>query len=49
MKKSFDCVEMKHNAAEKIHEQLKNLTHKEKTSYWVRRNEIFKQEQKDLV
>lgn len=36
-KKEFDCVEMKHRAAEKIGERLKNLSPKERLSYWNNR------------
>jgi hypothetical protein len=32
--KKFDCVEMKHRAAEKIAEKLKGLSRKAELSYW---------------
>ena len=33
-KKKFDCVEMKHRAALRIHEETKSMTDKEKLAYW---------------
>lgn len=32
--KKFDCVEMKHRAAEKIAEKLKGLSRRAELSYW---------------
>lgn len=32
--KSFDCVNMKHSAADKIFEQLKNMSPEEQLAYW---------------
>lgn len=32
--KKFDCVEMKHCAAEKIAEKVKGLSRKAELSYW---------------
>lgn len=39
--KSFDCVEMKWKAQERIYEETKNLTHEEKVAYWNEKNERF--------
>lgn len=33
-KKDFDCVEMKHHAAAKIHKQISGLNKAEKLEYW---------------
>jgi hypothetical protein len=33
-KKDFDCVEMKHHAAAKIHKQISGLNKTEKLEYW---------------
>lgn len=33
-KKDFDCVEMKHRAAAKIHRQISGMTMAEKIEYW---------------
>lgn len=38
-KKSFDCVEMMHEAALRIHEELKGKTREEQLAYWRLRNE----------
>jgi 1,2-phenylacetyl-CoA epoxidase catalytic subunit len=38
-KKSFDCVEMMHDAALRIHEELKGKTRAEQLAYWRIRNE----------
>ncbi|MDD5675590.1 MAG: hypothetical protein PHC61_15575 [Chitinivibrionales bacterium] len=32
--KKFDCVEMKHQAAEKIARRLQGMSRKEELSYW---------------
>ena len=32
--KKFDCVKMKHTAAEKIYAELKNLSTEKKRSFW---------------
>jgi hypothetical protein len=36
MKKSFDCVTMKHQAWERIREELANLSREEELAYWQR-------------
>jgi hypothetical protein len=43
--KTFDCVEMKRQAAERIHEATKDLTVEQAIDYWRRRNEEFRREQ----
>lgn len=37
--KSFDCLEMMHAAALRIHEELKGKTREEQLAYWQERNE----------
>jgi len=37
--KSFDCVEMMHEGALRIHKELKGKTRSEQLAYWRRRNE----------
>ena len=37
--KSFDCVEMMHQAALRIHEDLKGKTREEQLAYWRQKNE----------
>jgi hypothetical protein len=46
--KTFDCVQMKRRAAERIHEETKGLTLEEKIDYWRRRSEEFRREQERL-
>jgi len=43
--KTFDCVEMKRKAAERIHKETGNLTLEQKIEYWRRRNNEFRAEQ----
>jgi hypothetical protein len=38
-KKSFDCVEMMHEAALRIYEKTKNMTREEELAYWRERDE----------
>jgi hypothetical protein len=42
-KKKFDCVEMMHQAADRIYEETKDLTHEELMAWWEKRNEEFRQ------
>lgn len=44
MKKSFDCVEMMHEGALRIHEELKDKTREEKLAYWRERDAAARQE-----
>ena len=37
MKKTFDCVEMKHRGAEKVQARLATMTLDEQVAYWERR------------
>lgn len=46
--KTFDCVEMKRRAAERIHALLANMTSAEKLEYWRKRSEAFRREQEAL-
>lgn len=38
-KKSFDCVEMKRQAAAQIYEQIKNMTIEEELHFWTTTSE----------
>lgn len=42
MNKTFDCVEMKHNAAEKIQEKLTGMSSEEQLEYWQERTEVLR-------
>jgi hypothetical protein len=37
VRKTFDCVEMKHRAAEKVQARLAGMTLDEQVGYWERR------------
>lgn len=39
MKKTFDCVEMKHRGAERVQPKLAKMTLDEQVAYWERRGE----------
>lgn len=41
MKKTFDCVEMKRKAQERIFEEIKDLTPEEELRYWQEREKAF--------
>jgi len=43
-KKSFDCVEMMHEGALQIHEELKGKTREERIAYWRERAEAARRE-----
>jgi len=40
--KTFDCVEMKRQGAERLQEKLAGMTRDERLAYWAERNEQFK-------
>jgi len=44
--KDFDCVEMKHKAAEKISERLQQMSSAERLSYWGKRFQQMKKKVK---
>lgn len=39
MKKTFDCVEMKHKGAEKVQARLSTMSLDEQVAYWERRGD----------
>lgn len=43
MKKTFDCVEMKHRAAEKVQARLAAMSLDEQVQYWERRGKEIRQ------
>ncbi len=47
--KTFDCVEMKRRAAERIYQETKDLTLTERIDYWRRRSEEFRRERERLL
>ena len=46
MKKSFDCVEAKHRAQERIVAETAEMTPEEELAYWRRYEEAWRQERK---
>ena len=46
--KNFDCVEMKRHAQEKIYQETKNMTAKQKIAYYNRIGETARQRQAKL-
>jgi len=47
--KTFDCVEMKRRAAERIYEATKDMTLEEEIEYWRQRNKEFRREQEQFA
>ncbi len=47
--KTFDCVEMQHRGAQRIHEATKNMTLEQKVAYWQERDRLFREEQERLA
>jgi hypothetical protein len=43
MKKTFDCVEMKHRAAESVQARLAGMSLDEQVEYWERRGKELRQ------
>ena len=48
-KKKFDCVEMMHEGARKIQEQLKGKSVEERVAYWREQNAIGRKEQEEIM
>ena len=44
MKKTFDCVEMKHLGSLQIYEEIKGMTIDEQVAYWKKKSDAFKRE-----
>lgn len=42
MKKTFDCIDMKHKGAEKVQALLATMTLDEQVAYWERRGKEIK-------
>jgi hypothetical protein len=42
-KKSFDCVEMMHEASLRIYEETKDMSEEEELAYWERKNQEMRQ------
>lgn len=50
MKKTFDCVDMKHRAAEKLQAKLAGMTLDEQVAYWEERGaELRRRKEQSLA
>ena len=47
-KKSFDCVEMQHQAADQIHEETKHMTREGRLAYWREASREFEEKVRRL-
>ena len=47
-KKTFDCVEMKRRGAERIYNQIANMTLKEQLTFWQERTELLLKHQQKV-
>ena len=47
-KKAFDCVEMKRRGAERIHDQIANMTIEEQLVFWQERTELLRKHQQTV-
>jgi len=45
MKKSFDCIAMKREAAARIYGKTKDMSLEEQVAYWKERTRILREEQ----
>ena len=46
--KAFDCVEMKHQGAEKIREKIKDMTLEQELAFWQERTRELRNHQQDV-
>jgi len=49
MNKKFDCVEMKHRAAQKIRTRIASFSAKEELAFWREQTESLKKQQRKLA
>lgn len=47
-RKTFDCVEMKRHGAERIHNQIANMTPEEQLVFWEERTKLLKERQQTI-
>ena len=47
-KKTFDCVEMKRRGAERIYNQIADMTLKEQLAFWQERTELLRKHQQTV-
>ncbi len=49
MKKSFDCVEMMHQGAERVRHEVEGMTLEEELAYWRQQTEALRQLQREAA
>ena len=49
MKKTFDCVEMKHRGAESVQAMLASMTLDEQVAYWERRGKELRKRKASIL
>jgi len=47
-KKAFDCVEMKRRGADKVREQIQNMTPEQELEFWQRKTEALRRRQEKI-
>ena len=47
MKKTFDCVEMMHQGAERVRQEIRGMTQEEELAYWRQQTEALRQLQRE--
>ena len=47
-KNTFDCVKMKRRGAERIYNQIANMTLKEQLAFWQERTELLRKRQQTV-
>ena len=45
--KTFDCIEMKRKAAERIYEETKDFTLEQRIAYWQQKSDAFLRKQQE--
>jgi hypothetical protein len=48
-KKTFDCVEMKHQGAERVQARLEGMTREEQLAYWEQRGRVLRARQQEVI
>lgn len=49
MNKDFDCVEMKHKAAEKIQEKIAGFSTEDELKFWKKQTESLRKFQRNMI
>ena len=49
MKKTFDCVDMKHDGAERIRKKTEGMTRTQLRDYWRKRSVVLREREQHLL